>query len=462
MFRLNLPIMDNLDSLGGDAKLTEYHLYSSIFETTPKLFFVINSKSAMPDAMNLFLGSSFPMNYVIADENGLTPEEKAAMPKEDTRSEEDIMNGVPEEEDETSGAANSNEPELVGGDLPGMFVAKIEVESSGGGVTTKVNCEHDFLAFQTSTARKAYVSKYGKEIVEDITSSNQVLKVYEKCIDETDNAATIYRTLGDSDMDLISGEICDAFSVAGGRPQFFIGLNNKVYFTSINKLIAKDEKSRILVTTNCADNDATIKTKEEIIKNYVDSDTVSELKAADFKLTLGDKDSIFNIKTAVYYTNFVAGMTNTNGYIFKPANEKKMYYPVDKIFMSMSDAKNSVAVTNRPSANICYESANLFDIFENLITVKVRINNCNTLKKLIVAGEHVTFVSPYLYSVYNGNYLVAEVEYGMKDSITFIELVLIRPTLDFAWSEKMIDDKDSENFPYQIAATINKNGLYSI
>lgn len=383
----------------------------------------------MPDALNLFLGSSFPIEYEIGKQN------------------------------------EEGKFETTSDNLPAMFVSKMEATGVGAGMNLSVFCEHEFLAYQNSELRKAYTSRYGNSIIQDVLDSNNIFKSeekYKRNIYETDNSATVYRSLGDNDIDIIKNKVCNSFRVANGKPLFFIGLDKKVTFTSISKMASLNEKSKILIRTLCKDSDVTRATKENLKGNYLDTSEYSELTSLDFKMTVGDKNTVFNLKTGVFYTDFYSGLTSTTGYFMKPSSEKLTHYPVDKIFLNLVDASNTTAIVNRPSNNIYYETVNLFEGFESLITIKVTISDCGNLNKLIVAGEFVTFISPYTYSIYNGNYLVSEVEYGMKDSVPFIELILIRPSVDFAWQEKLVEDKEDKSFPYPLAPWVSKSDLYSI
>lgn len=431
MLELNLPLLDDLQKLEEGIDLVEYHLYSSIFEFTPKLFFELKAPAVTPDALGLHLGSGFQMKYQVKD---LSVETKGVG---------DTSNITVDEQ------------------LPGMFVNKLNVQPTVTGTALRVFCENDFLATQNTKTRKAYVTRYGKEVVEDIVNSNITLKNYEASIEETDNVATVYRALGESDIEILKDKVCNHFRISEGKPLFYLGLDGKVHFTSINKLSANTEKAQIIIRAGGIDSVATSKTKERLLENYADLETASDLIAESWEMNIGG-NSMFNLRTATYYTNFLPGITNTVGYIHKPANEKKTHYPIDSVFMEFFDTEQAIQLYNRPNLNICYEAANMFGSYEDLISIKVRIADCNNLNKLIVAGEQVTFLSPYTYSIYNGNYTVAEVEYGKKSTTAFIEMTLIRPNADLEWASKLNTDKDGPNFPHRAAAAVKASELYSV
>lgn len=442
MFRIKIPFEEKLKSISGDLELQEYHIYSSIFLPTPKLTLSIKTPYETPDALELYLGTSFPIQYVITNEEDLSAE-----------SEDENIEKSSEEE-------KSEDPV----DLSGMYVSQIEMESSGSSSVTHISCDSDFLVFQRSDIRKAYTAKYGNEIVQDVLDSNKYLNTYGKLIQSTDNSATVYRTLGDTDASIILNYVNKAFTIAGGTPIFYIGLDRKIHFTSINKLTSKTDRTKILIRTSATDDAESEKVKAELLQNYTDQEAEDsmELTATNFKLTIGKNNAMFNLKNLAYYTAFAPGITNTTGYAFEPARENKTYYPVEKVFMSMSTANQAVAVNNRPGNNFCYEAKNYFESAEELISVRLTLADCSKFKKLIVAGDMVTLVLPYAYSVYNGNYLISEIEYGQKGTNPFAEVNLIRPNLDFNWSDKLEKAKDSENFKFSVAPEVNKSILYSI
>lgn len=444
MFRLKLPILDKFTEASKQLTVNEYHLYSSIFEPTPKLFFELNTPYETPDVLQLYLGTSFPIQYQISDEDKIKPIKKSE-DEEDTTEDEEV-------------SATLSDPK----DLIGLAVSKIEMIGAGTSNITRVHCDSDFLFFQNSNLRKAYTALHGDKIIEDIIDSNKSIAKYDRNIIATDNAATIYRTLGDTDISAIFNYVVPHFTISNGKPLFYIGLDGKINFTSLNYLFESSEKSKILLRTQAMDDKLSGTIKEELIKNYVDEEDYVDLSVSDFRLVIGDNDEAFKLKQAAYYTNYTGGIVDTTGYIFKPATAKKSYYPVDKVFSNSIMASQAVAVVNRPTGNICYECRNYFDDTDSLIKIKAVITTSAKLQRLFVAGELATIILPYAYSVYNGNYIISEIEYGQKQMVPFVELTLIRPALDLKWAEKLSTAKDSEDFQFPLAPELNKNILYSI
>ena len=432
MFRIKIPFVDDLTKQTDDIKLAEYHLYSSIFEATPRLFLKLDTAYETPDAINLYLGSSFPIQYQITKET--------EAPAEDEEAEEPTA------------------PE----DLAGLFVSKVVMKAEGPKYALDIQCDSEFLSLLKSDTRKAYTATYGNQIIEDLITNNSVLSKYSKNVQATDNAATIYRSLGENDLSIILNSIKKVYTVAGGQPLFYIGLDKKVNFTSINRIFNTAKKSNLLISTGSVDDELSAEAKKELIPNYVDEKNYIDVKATEFELTLGGENSVFNIKTAAYYTSYNNGLINTVGYVLKPATDEKTYYPIDRIFLETTNANQTVSVFNRPVSNLCYEAKNYFEPFENLIAIRVKLADCGKLQKLYVAGELATIVLPYTYSVYNGNYIISEIEYGQKGTNHFVEMVLIRPNIDLKWAEKLNANKDSEDFKLPLAIEPNKSLLYSI
>lgn len=428
MFSLIMPNMENVQKQSPDIKISSYSLYSSIFETVPKLSFSYEAAYITPDALNLFIGSSFPIRYQFAKKIS-----------KDEISKSEIK------------------------DLAGMVVSEVEMENSSIGTKTTVVCEGEFEFFQNSNIRKAYSAKYGNDVVNDILDLNNTLKSYNRKIEKTDNATTVYRALGDSDIEFAKTKILSKYTISNGQPLLFTSLDRTVNFTSVNNLLESNQKSKILINWPGLVTDSISKNAlDDKLKSYLDDKSYTTLDAAEYKFNLGYKGTAFNLQNAVYYTSYENNLVTTNGYVFKPALNNVQYFPVDKFFTSFSKATQAVASYNRPSNNIVYESRNYFNSFENLITIHLKVTDIDKLEDLVLAGDLATVITAYPYSVYNGNYLVAEVEYGQDVVATFMELTLIRPTVDFTWQDLLTNNKESDEFKFKFAPNLQRNSLYSI
>lgn len=454
MFKIKIPFAENLSTQNEKLSIREYHLFSSIFEPAPRLSITLNTSYETPDVLKTFLGTSFPIKYVIEE----LEEEKEDEEGSNTTTKTFSAGGKKVDSIVENGVRKYDPVDLIG-----MFVSQIEMQNEGTETSVTLTCDSDFLAYQRSDIRKAYINEFGDKIVEDLIQENQVLQNYDTDISKTDNTSVVYRHLGESDIDLLKDTLGKFFLIAGGQPLFYIGLDKKATFTSVSKLLSNLQKTNLLVRASGSTTDnLSNKTESEILGNYVDLENYIELPATNWKFTIGKNNSIFNLKTAAYYSDSYVGSNNTTKYTFKPATDKKTYYPIDNIFMNFIDEKQCVQVYNRSSSEICYEAKNYFSSFEDLCTVKVTLSNAEKLNKLYTAGETVTFISPYPYSIYNGNYLIAEIEYGQKESIAFVEMVLIRPQIDPVWAEKMTINKNSQDFKFPLAPELDKSLLYSL
>lgn len=439
MLVIKLPNLETIQQIATDVKLENYHLYSSIFEKTPKLSFSFTAAYATPDIMQLNIGSSFPLQYQF--------ESTRSIKSQDEDGNEEIIN-----------SSETTNPE----DFAGMVVSNVTAENSPIGTKITVGCTGEFDFFQNSNIRKAYTNSYGNTIIQDILDSNNTMKGYQRDIQNTDNAATVYRSLGDSDLDFIESRIYKNYTINNGQPLLFTSLDRVVHFTSATNLLESNKKSKLVIKFKGLTNDSLSEAfVNGVLENYVDKD-YAEVTASEYKLKVGSGDTAFNLRNATYYTDFSFAVTSTTGYVFKPALKGKQFFPIDKFFTTFSKATQAVGVYNRPSNNIVYESRDYFDSFEKLITIKVKIAEITRLQSLVVAGDLATVVTTYPYSVYNGNYLIAEIEYGRDNQNTFMELTLIRPTLDFNWQENLTKNKESDDFKFTYAPTIQKSSLYSI
>lgn len=434
MIIVDLPVLENVMQLYPKIKLTGYHLYSSIYETTPKLSFSYLPDYTTPDMLGLAFGSSFPIRW----KTELSFEEA-------TKDENNIK--------------NYTDPK----DLAGMCVQEIseEGEKAGEDVTT-VTCTGEFDFAQNTALRKAYTKKFGQEIVKDVLQSNGALQSYEQNIQKTDNSNTILRTVGETDEDFIKNAVASQYTINNGRPLFFTSLDRKVHFTSVNNIIDNVKKTRVVIHMGDVNDKLSEEFVNSTLKNYIDKKNCIHLTAGPHKFRIGGKQHVKNIKPSIFYTNFENGTNTTTGLTFKPALKKKFYYPVDLMSYTMTKASRSFAAVNRPESTFSYEAKNYVYDSNDLISIDVTIPIFSNLHELILAGDTVTVITKYPYSPYNGNYVVAMVEYGMEQTSPFLKLKLIRPNLDLTWTEGLKKSKDSEDFSFPFAPAFNKNLYYSI
>lgn len=446
MLKIRIPRIESYNKQCDKIGLPSYHIYSSIYEPSPKAFISFNTPYLTPEALGLVVGDSMQIGY-------------------------SLVKGPPED----GGESEEDEPTY----LPGLNIAQTDTDVTPSGTNIQLQLIGDFEFFQNSSIRKAYINKYGNEIVEDILNSNDAVKGYERCLEKTDNATLLYRTLGDSDSEFIKKHIGGNCLIAGGQTLFYTSLDRKVHFTSINKIRSSTDKSHLVLRMPTTADEKANEMIESLLDNLVDKEDCLTLHTDKSKIVTGGFGSVRNLKNIVYFSEFGGKSVTSTGYAIKPASTEKSVYPISKIFMGMLKGTHVDSIINRPTSSAAYEAANFYPSPENLITIKAIIKDPEVVDRLILAGDVMTVVTSYPFSWYNGNYIVAEVEYGYdpgdkpgdevdtgeekKESEgNAINLTLIRPTLDPQWSEKLDDLKDSDEFAFPFAPPVSKSSLYSI
>jgi len=429
MIYLRFPNFEKFSKQYDALKIQSYRVYSSLFELTPKASFTYSADYVMPDMLNFFVGSAFPIQWCSGT-------------------------GAPADNFEDS----LSDPV----DLSNMFIKTVKCSNSEGGNLTTVTLVGEFEFFQNSKIRKAYTNKYGNEVVEDVIASNAVMNHYNLDIQKTDNVSTLYRTLGESDEDFVYKKALELYTLNAGKPLFYTGLDKIIHYTSLNNLTEATDKSKILIKLpGLATDNGSADFLANTIQNYVDEDDYVELEAADYDLNVGGAATV-NLKNRAYSTSFSNGNVLTTSFTYEPALKGKSVFPVDKVFMLAAEATQALAVYNRPDASASFELKNYFDRFEDLITFKIKVTTIDPLQNLILAGDTIVIITPYVYSAYNGKYIVTEIEYGLDQGVSFMELKAVRATLDLVWVDGLKQDKESNDFKIPFAPTLQKNTLYTL
>ena len=434
MIIVDLPVLENVMKLNPDIKLSGYHLYSSIYETTPKLSFSYTPGYTTPDMLGLAFGSSFPIKW------------KTELSFEEATQDENNIK-------------NYTDPK----DFAGMVVQEItEAGEKAGEELTTVTCTGEFDFTQNTALRKAYTKKFGQDIIKDVLQSNRALQSYEQNIQKTDNSNTILRTVGETDEDFILQTVNSQYTINNGRPIFFTSLDRKVHFTSVNNIIDNVKKTKVVLHMGDVNDKPSEEFVNSTLRKYANTKKCIHLTVGPHKFRIGGKQYVKNIKPSVYYTNFENGTNMTTGFTFKPALKKKFYYPIDLMNYTMTKTSRSFAAVNRPESTFAYEAKNYVYDANDLISIEATITVFNDLHELILAGDVVTVLTKYPYSPYNGNYVVEMVEYGMEQTSPFLKLRLIRPNLDLTWVDGLKKSKDSQDFSFPFAPAFNKSLYYSI
>jgi len=422
MINIKLPVIDDLVNKGANIKINKFNLYSSIFEHIPKMSFKFTTDYLMPDSLDLTIGSSFPVQYTFSDGTEASETEKK--------------------------------------DFAGLCVDDVSIETANGSnLTTVVDMVGELDYFQNSSEHKAYTNKYGNDIVEDVLDSNMTIKSYTRNIKKTDNVTTLYRTIGYSDTDFIRECVSKNFVISGGQPLFFTSLDRTANFTSVNAINETSDKPKLLLNWQTTYDSLSQSFVDSQLKTLLDDNYIS-LSTNDLKFKLGGKGSNKNIKNILYSFDTTKGVLNKNGYVVKPGTMQSEYYPISKTFMNFMKSTQTVLVSNRPQSNIAFEAINTFDSPEKLIMMQATINDISKLQSLVVAGDRIVVITANPYSIYNGIYTIATVEYGQDTAAPFMTLTLIRATVDMSWAEGIKTNKGQKDWKYSYMPNIQKSNFY--
>ena len=424
MINIKIPVLDEAVKVSnGVIEPIDYQIYSSIYKPYPTVSIGYKSSYVMPDALNFFIGNSNILTYT------------------------------------TDPGENAEYKDLGNFSLTGE-----EVEGTSEGLISRILYNGSFDMYQRTDIRKIYKNTYGNEIIKDLIATNNHLNkdFYTSQIEKTDNTATIYRSLGENDTDFIKDSVYPNYTIDGGKSLFFVGLDNCINFTSINSLLNSNSKPKFLVRLNTTDDEISASFNAGLVNNLLQED-YSTLSSRKFKFSIGADKKYKNIKTVAYYTSFNnSNRTTVEKLSFLPATSKPKYYPLSKMVFDSLDATQSISLCNRPQKNIIFEAQNHFDSFEDLIRVNITIENLGQFKDLLIAGQKVFILSPYAYSMYNGEYLVSSIEYFSKSGIGMANIECVRPFLDETFIERLNDFKESDKFKIPFAPQVPLDLLYKV
>lgn len=425
-------ILDGIEGLAeksqGEIKNLEYGIRSSIYEIFPTAYVKFNTSYITPDALNAWLLTIQSFKYQLI---------------------------TPEEDPKNKGSEIKEFPK----------VALKETDSQG----TSQSILHYFdykaeCAFsQNDDIRDCYVDKHGNKIIEDVLDRNPKFAGFERNIKTTDNSDTIYRTLGETDEEFISKAVNPYFAINNGCPLFYIGLDNKINYTSLNELSKTKDNVQGVLRLGSSGNAASekwriSKEKSAAIKGGV------ELNSSTWRLRIGADDTYKALKPSAFISSFSNPyMSQTTKAIYNPAMKEKTYLPVNGNALTLLKSSDSVAITNRPTSNVHYEMKNLIgDKVERLITIKA--TGATTIYKkadhLLVAGDQLFVWFAYEYSMLNGIYTITEIEYRVIKGTAQCNLVLARNFVDPTFSDEIDTHKDSKDFVYKFAVTGQKSVLF--
>ena len=382
MFDITLPVLEKLEK-ERLFDILSFKIKSSIFESIPTFILRVKSSNYMPDDMRLLIGSALDCKY------------------------------------ETGGKKKS---------FPDLYLKNIKMTGDPTTMYFDIFYYGALLFLQRSDERVCTKNKYANEVLNDIFDKLPFFKNnYELIFKKSENYATLYRSLGTSDLEFINNQVCKNYSIQRGTPLFFTGLDKKITLTSINEISNRTEKAKVVVKlcSNYNGKDREFINKQ--VKSIADKN-YTELTSTQFWMDLGE--NFEGLKPSAYYSPFDSDMNITSAYDFNPSKGGKDYFPVSKNFLNMIETTDAQVFINRPKGNILFETRSHFKSFEDLIKFKIKITDLSTLNHLIVAGDKIMLCTANAHSGFNGAYLVSEIAYGKDKSIPFCEMTVIRPNLD--------------------------------
>lgn len=397
----------------------KFGLYSSIYKPFPTAYISYVSDLLLPDSLNLLIGSLLDLQYKLSDDSKI----------------------------------NS---------FPNLCIEEIQSEGDSGLSNNTVFLKSELAFNQNSNIRKGYIDSYGNEIIKDVYNSNEIMRGYETNFEKTDNTDTVYRSLGEMDLSFIQDDVCNKFVINNGKPLFYLGLDKKINFSSLNKLSKNSEYPLGVLYI--------AKPSQKVSSVWVSSKTKSkglcELLATTWSLSVGSNEAYKAIKPTSYSTLFTNPyITQTFRITTKPAQAEKTYLPINKNFVNTIESTDSAQILNRPDYNLKYEIKDIIgDLIENLITIKIKNAQINYLKddKILVAGDNLFVWFGYEYSMYNGVYTIVDIEYTQADlNTSSVNLMLARSHLDTSFTDYIDVHKNSKEFIYPYAPIPSKNILYT-
>lgn len=430
---------DKIAESKGHIVMDGYQIYSSIYKPFPTVKYTYKTDYVMPDALNCWIGQNNSLQYCINP----------------ARTDEDDWRNI--------------------GDI---YLASIDISGSKNAMLVSLIYNGAIDLYQVTGLIKSWKEKYGNEILEDIIGTNDRLQLYKKDIVKTDNYDTNYRTVGDSDVDFILKKLCTNYTIAGGRPLFYIGLDNVIHYTSVNELLngksigldslaesvglGKNNLPSLKIDLGAREGEVTNAVMDSMMKGLIskDADTII---SDTFEIHVGGDKTYKNIKPSLYFSSFTSPNEHqTEKISYLPATDEPKYYPLSKFVYNTIDSTITDIAKNRPNQNIIFEGQNYFKSVENLITIQVTVDNLKEINKLILAGDRVMITTPYAFSMYNGTYIISEIEYFMANNVGQAKITCIRPNLEEAWADKLSLVKDSGKFEYPWTPEVSKTMIYRV
>ena len=346
-------------------------------------------------------------------------------------------------------------------DFPTMLFKEANCHGGVKGMDWCCQFVNKLSFFQNTDIREAYTDRFGNDVVNAVIKSNAYLQTLSTNIQKTDNFNSLFRSLGENDVDFIDKTVSPNYSIAYGKPLFFIGLDGKINYTSVNRILNDGAMPKLYISLGELQDKLSEKFLKEKVKSLMGSDNYSKCTSQNYDMLLGENDKWKHIKPVMYYSRFDLPNTSSSTEIsYKPVTDKETFYPLDDATFTQIKGTESDSISNTANSTVLYEAKNCFDSSEDFVKIKVEVKDLTDINTLVVAGDKVVITTPYPYSVYNGVYVVEDITYVTKSNLTSMLVTCIRPNIDLSWSETLGDLKDSEEFKFMFAPIPNRNIFY--
>lgn len=442
--RFYIPSLETFKAEAGITGSTQVGLYSSIYTPYPIASVRIDTGKLTPDTANVFLGHDLgDISYQLINS-------VSAKPK----------TGQDEVEEVELGSFFN---------LPGFFIKEIENEAQGNAASTTYFLENELSVYQSYGLQGYYNTKNASEIMGSLKMSNSKWDNYGCVFANSDQSTSVFRKMSHTDIDFIEEQIYPNFVIEGGCPWFWVGLDGIIHLDSISHILGATETADalLIIGGHSAETDAMVidAVRKDSVKEYG-----PELTTVNYKLNIGGADFLKSVNPkAVCFEN---GMPYTpTSSILKCSNTavKSTVLPISTLFQTGVNGKVVKSMENRPGSNVRVEAKNLlFRDVKPLIKLEVKgcaINYGNKAtdeETILSAGQTVSVVLPYAYSMYNGIYIIEDIEYksdkSNEDNIT-VDMHLAANNMSSKCYDLLSTHKDLDFFNESYAPSINKSLL---
>lgn len=347
-------------------------------------------------------------------------------------------------------------------DFPSMLFKNAKCHGGVKGMDWTLNFINKLSFFQNSDIREAYTDRFGNDVINAVIKSNSYLQNLQTNIQKTDNFNSLFRSLGENDIEFINETVSPNFSIAYGKPLFFIGLDGKINYTSINRILNDSYMPKLQLSLGEIHDKVSKAFTKSKVESLMGSDKYSRCSTNNYDIDLGGEDGWKHIKPVMYYSRFdLPNSVASTEISYQPVTDKETFYPLDNMVFTQIRSTESGSIFNKANSTVLYEAKNMFESSEDFVRIRAEVKDLTEINELVLAGDKVVITTPYPYSVYNGIYAIEDITYVSKSNLTSMIITCIRPNIDLSWSDTLGDLKDSEEFQFKYAPTPNRSLFYS-